>query len=130
GEGGADLLGGDGRALARTLMGRVVGAQAWGVPVVADGSAWAVKNGWMPRDATGLWVVHSFGRVTSGGRDCLLAVLSDGHATMAEGVARVGAAARGAMAALRPPPAEGGRRPAGRSGSGLGRLPGRAVRWG
>ena len=113
GEEGADLLGGDARALARTLMGRVVAAQAWGVPVVADGSAWAVKNGWMPRDATGLWVVHSFGRVTSGGRDCLLAVLSDGHATMAGGVARVEAAARAAMAALPPQPAEGGRRPAG-----------------
>ncbi|MFJ9666122.1 serine hydrolase [Streptomyces sp. NPDC101219] len=112
GEEGADLLGGGARALARTLMGQVVAAQAWGVPVVADGPAWAVKNGWMPRDATGLWVVHSFGRVTSGGRDCLLTVLSDGHATMAEGVARVEAAARAAMAALRPA-AEGGRRPAG-----------------
>ncbi|WP_437031406.1 serine hydrolase [Streptomyces sp. enrichment culture] len=101
GEAGRGLLDQEARDSARRLMAQVVPAQAWGVPVVADGSAWAVKNGWMPRDATGLWVVHSVGRVTSGGRDVLLAVLSDGHATMAEGVVRVEAAARTAVAALR-----------------------------
>ncbi|MEU3946991.1 serine hydrolase [Streptomyces sp. NPDC029526] len=101
GEAGRGLLDEEARAGARRLMAEVVPEQAWGVPVVADGSAWAVKNGWMPRDATGLWVVHSIGRVTSGGREVLLAVLSDGNASRAEGVARVEAAARTAVTALR-----------------------------
>ncbi|MFF8585927.1 serine hydrolase [Streptomyces althioticus] len=91
----------DGAAYVRELMERVVPEQAWGVPALADpGTRWAVKNGWLPRDATGLWVVNSTGYVTSGGRAYAVAVLSDGHASMAEGVARVEAAARAAVRAL------------------------------
>ncbi|GAB2445303.1 hypothetical protein GCM10027162_46910 [Streptomyces incanus] len=94
------------RAYVRGLMERVVPEQAWGVPVVAEavppgGAAWAVKNGWVPRDATGLWVVNSIGRVTVGGRDLLVAALSDGNPTMARGVALVEAAARAAVSAFR-----------------------------
>ncbi|MEY9489725.1 beta-lactamase class A [Streptomyces calvus] len=90
-------LGEDARAYARWLMQRVVPDQAWGVPAVADpGTAWAVKNGWLPRDATGLWVVHSVGCVTVGGRVCLMAVLSDGNASRARGVALVERAAAAA----------------------------------
>ncbi|MBT3164976.1 serine hydrolase [Streptomyces sp. Vc74B-19] len=86
------------RAYVRELMERVVPEQAWGVPALADpGTGWAVKNGWLPRDATGLWVVNSTGCVTAGGRVCAVAVLSDGHASMAEGVARVEEAAREAV---------------------------------
>ncbi|WYB40499.1 hypothetical protein WJ438_32460 [Streptomyces sp. GD-15H] len=100
---GADSeLTGASRAYVRGLMEGVVADQAWGVPVVADelltdGSSWAVKNGWVPRDATGLWVVNSVGRVTVDGRDLLMAVLSDGNATMTQGVALVEAAARAAV---------------------------------
>ncbi|MGW0075080.1 serine hydrolase [Streptomyces cellulosae] len=81
---------GDARAYVRELMERVVPEQAWGVPSLADpGTRWAVKNGWLPRDATGLWVVNSTGCVTVGGRVYAVAVLSDGHASMTEGVASV-----------------------------------------
>ncbi|MFJ6857606.1 serine hydrolase [Streptomyces werraensis] len=89
---------GDARVYVRELMERVVPEQAWGVPTLADpGTRWAVKNGWLPRDATGLWVVNSTGCVTVGGRVYAVAVLSDGHASMAEGVARVEEAARDAV---------------------------------
>ncbi|MFF8033330.1 serine hydrolase [Streptomyces sp. NPDC016626] len=109
--GGGPQLDGDSRALVRELMERVVPDQAWGVPAVADaGTAWAVKNGWLPRDATGLWVVHSVGRVTAGGRECLVSVLSDGNATKAAGVALVEAAAGAARSAF----GGGAGRPAGR----------------
>ncbi|MCF1600373.1 hypothetical protein L0P92_43595, partial [Streptomyces muensis] len=53
---------------------------------------------WLPRTATGLWDVNSVGRVTVDGRDCLVAVLSDGNATQAEGIALVEAAAVAAVA--------------------------------
>ncbi|WP_193511571.1 hypothetical protein [Streptomyces griseoloalbus] len=83
-------VGRDARAYVRGLMEQVVPEQAWGVPAVADaGTAWAVKNGWLPRDATGPWVVHGVGRVTAGGRACLMAVLPDGNATKALGVTLV-----------------------------------------
>ncbi|MGA5316002.1 serine hydrolase [Streptomyces pseudogriseolus] len=93
-----DSVVGDARAYVRELMERVVPEQAWGVPTLADpGTRWAVKNGWLPRDATGLWVVNSTGCVTAGGRVYAVAVLSDGHASMADGVARVEEAARKAV---------------------------------
>ncbi|MFJ7999454.1 serine hydrolase [Streptomyces sp. NPDC096310] len=95
------------------LMGRVVPGQDWGVsasrgtgagtgvPVdTADrdgsgrcGDGVALKNGWLPRTESGLWVVHSVGRVD----DCLVVVLSDGHASKEEGIARVEEAAVGAV---------------------------------
>ncbi|MBT3151921.1 hypothetical protein HTV45_13660 [Streptomyces sp. CHD11] len=86
------------RAYVRGLMEQVVPEQAWGVPTAADGgTAWAVKNGWLPRGATGLWVVHSTGYVRTGGRDCLVAALSDGNTTRERGVTLVEAAVRHAL---------------------------------
>jgi hypothetical protein len=85
------------RAYLRGLMGRIAVGQRWGVSAVADGSGWALKNGWLPRTATGLWDINSIGRVTFGGRDFLVAVLSDGHSTQAEGIALVEAAAGAAV---------------------------------
>ncbi|MFG2146565.1 serine hydrolase [Streptomyces sp. NPDC048696] len=82
-----------------TVMSRTVAGQDWGVS--AAGTAWALKNGWLPRTATGLWVVNSIGRVTApDGRVCLVAVLSDGHATKEAGVAAVEDAARAAVRAV------------------------------
>ncbi|MFG3256554.1 serine hydrolase [Streptomyces sp. NPDC048172] len=91
-------LDGPARAYVQERLARVVEDQRWGVS--AAGEAVGLKNGWMPRDATGLWVVHSVGRVTAGGRPVLLAVLSEGHATKADGVAAVERAARAAVRAL------------------------------
>ncbi|MFH8977354.1 hypothetical protein [Streptomyces sp. NPDC017890] len=88
------------RAYVRRLMGRIADGQRWGVSAAADGSggsAWALKNGWLRRSTTGLWVVNSIGRVTSGGHDRLVAVVSRGHATRAEGISLTEAAARAAV---------------------------------
>ncbi len=79
------------------LMGRVVQGQRWGVSAAGDGCGWALKNGWLPRAATGLWVVNSIGRVTAGGRGCLVAALSKGNPTWAAGIALVEAAAVAAV---------------------------------
>ncbi|MFE2599101.1 serine hydrolase [Streptomyces sp. NPDC059396] len=84
-------LNGRSRRFVAGLMERVVPGQDWGVS--AAGDDWALKNGWLPRTASGLWAVHSVGRV----RDCLIVVLSDGHATKDEGVARVETAAVSAV---------------------------------
>ncbi|MEU3252152.1 serine hydrolase [Streptomyces sp. NPDC006997] len=88
------------RTYLRELMGRIDAGQDWGVSAVADGSSWALKNGWLPRTATGLWDVNSIGRVTADGHDCLLAVLSDGNATKERGVALVEAVAGAAVRAV------------------------------
>ncbi|MFB6552289.1 hypothetical protein [Streptomyces sp. NPDC056405] len=91
------------RAYVRGLMGRIADGQRWGVSAAADGgggvdgSGWALKNGWLRRSTTGLWVVNSIGRVTSGGHDRLVAVVSRGSATQAEGISLTEAAARAAV---------------------------------
>ncbi|MFI6082183.1 serine hydrolase [Streptomyces sp. NPDC051217] len=93
--GGTTPLGERSRAFVADLMTHVVPDQAWGVS--AAGSAPALKNGWMPLSATGLWIVNSVGRVTAGDRDVLVAVLSGGHPTKDAGIALVEAAARAAV---------------------------------
>ncbi|WP_432753569.1 serine hydrolase [Streptomyces sp. JL2001] len=91
----------DSRACVAGLMERVVAGQDWGVSAAADGPRdTALKNGWLPRDATGLWDVNSIGRITAGGRVRLVAVLSDGHPTREAGIALVERAARAAVSAL------------------------------
>ncbi|MYR44726.1 serine hydrolase [Streptomyces sp. SID5910] len=87
------------RTYLRDLMGRIAADQRWGVSAAADGTdgAWALKNGWLRRSTTGLWVINSIGRITSGGHDRLVAVLSRGTATQAEGVSLTEAAARAAV---------------------------------
>ncbi|MEV6318136.1 serine hydrolase [Streptomyces sp. NPDC051776] len=85
------------RAFLHGLMSRVQPDQAWGVSAAADpGSATALKNGWLPRSATGLWVVNSIGEVRHDGHRLLVAVVSDSHRTMDIGVRQVEAAARAA----------------------------------
>lgn len=85
------------RSYLRGLMGRIEADQRWGVSAAGDGSACALKNGWLPRSTTGLWVVNSIGRVTVDGRACLVAVLSRCNTTQARGIALVESAAKAAV---------------------------------
>ncbi|MDX3075173.1 serine hydrolase [Streptomyces sp. MI02-7b] len=87
------------RGYIRRLMGRVSSGQDWGVPSAADG-AFEVKNGWLQRSTTSLWDINSIGRITSGGRTYLVAVVSRGSATRAGGIALVEDAAKAAVAAF------------------------------
>ncbi|MGP4110872.1 serine hydrolase [Streptomyces sp. 4N509B] len=87
------------RAYLRQLMGSVTAEQRWGISAASDGD-FELKNGWLPRSQTGLWDVNSIGRVTVDGGSVLLAVVSDGHTTQAEGIVVVEAAARAAVATL------------------------------
>ncbi|MFF4507218.1 serine hydrolase [Streptomyces sp. NPDC001401] len=82
------------------LMGRIEADQHWGVSAAADGSKWALKNGWLARSTTGLWDINSIGRVTVDGRDYLVAALSKGNSTQAKGISLVESAAKAAVSAL------------------------------
>ncbi|MEV7320950.1 serine hydrolase [Streptomyces sp. NPDC093970] len=85
------------RSYLQGLMESVESDQRWGVSAAADGAGFALKNGWLARSSTGLWDVNSIGRVTAGGTDYLVAVLSDGTVSQARGIALVEAAARAAV---------------------------------
>ncbi|MFE1833834.1 serine hydrolase [Streptomyces sviceus] len=85
------------RSYVQGLMGRIEADQRWGVSAAADGSGWALKNGWLPRSTTGLWDVNSIGRVSVDGRAYLVAVLSNGNSTQAKGISLVEAAAKAAV---------------------------------
>ncbi|MFF4834450.1 serine hydrolase [Streptomyces sp. NPDC001315] len=84
----------------RGLMKQIETDQHWGVSAAADGSAWALKNGWLARSTTGLWDINSIGRVTVDGHDYLVSVLSNGNATQTKGISLVEAAARAALSAF------------------------------
>ncbi|MEU2246291.1 serine hydrolase [Streptomyces sp. NPDC019224] len=86
------------RAYVQGLMARVEADQQWGVS--AAGDTWALKNGWMPRTATGLWNVNSIGRVTADGHIYLVAVLSGGQTSEESGIALVESAAKAAVGVL------------------------------
>lgn len=90
------------RTYIRSLMSRVAGDQAWGVSAAAD-SQWALKNGWLQRNTTGLWDVNSVGHITANGHRYLVAVLSNGSASMSDGVALVEKAARQALSSASAP---------------------------
>ncbi|MEU1409187.1 serine hydrolase [Streptomyces sp. NPDC005728] len=92
----ASALSDTSRTYIRTLMTHVAADQSWGVSA-ASGSGWALKNGWLQRNTTGLWDVNSVGRITTGGHHYLVAVLSDGNTSMKDGVALVERAARAAV---------------------------------
>ncbi|MBT2506017.1 serine hydrolase [Streptomyces sp. ISL-98] len=91
-------LGEGSRTYVQGLMKRIAAGQDWGVS--AAGGGWALKNGWLPRSATGLWDINSIGRVTVEGRVWLVAVLSDGHTTKEAGIALVEDVARTAVKAV------------------------------
>ncbi|MGW2520270.1 serine hydrolase [Streptomyces sp. NPDC001617] len=85
------------RAYVQELMGQIEADQHWGVSAAADGSKWALKNGWLARSATGLWDINSIGRVTVDGHAYLVAALSKGNSTQAKGISLVEAAAKAAV---------------------------------
>ncbi|MFJ1810468.1 MULTISPECIES: serine hydrolase [unclassified Streptomyces] len=89
------------RTYVQGLMGRIAADQRWGVSAAADGSSWALKNGWLARSTTGLWDINSIGRVTVDGHDCLVAVVSNGNATQAAGISLVEQVARAAVSSFR-----------------------------
>ncbi|RKN38219.1 hypothetical protein D7294_25320 [Streptomyces hoynatensis] len=98
----------DSRRYVQELMGTVVDDQQWGISAAADGE-FELKNGWLPRSQTDLWDVNSIGRITWGGQRFLIAVVSDGHPTEADGIAAVEAAAEAAVAAVTTPQGTAGR---------------------
>ncbi len=74
------------------LMENVRPGQQWGVSAAASpGTAFAIKDGWLPDPA--LWVVNSIGIVQHDGQQLLIAVLSNGQPTEADGIAADSAAA-------------------------------------
>ncbi|MER5516445.1 serine hydrolase [Streptomyces sp. NPDC002763] len=85
------------RSYLQGLMKTIESDQRWGVSAAADGSEFALKNGWLARSSTGLWDVNSIGRVTVGGSDYLVAVLSNGTVNQAKGISLVEAAAKAAV---------------------------------
>jgi beta-lactamase class A len=69
------------------LMSNVEPGQGWGVSACADPStSTALKNGWLPRSATGLWVVNSIGSVRHNGHHLLIAALSDDQKSQEDGI--------------------------------------------
>ncbi len=81
-------------------MGAVEEEQDWGVSAAGSpGSRWALKNGWLQRTTTGLWVINSIGQVTVHGRRHLVSVLSDGNVSMESGISLVERAAGAAIGA-------------------------------
>ncbi|MDI2132335.1 serine hydrolase [Yinghuangia seranimata] len=88
------------RAYLQDLMGSVDADQAWGVSAAADGGDTVLKNGWLPRDETGLWVINSIGRISFQGHELLVVVLSDGQRSEEAGEAQVEAVAKAAVPAV------------------------------
>ncbi|MGW1997034.1 serine hydrolase [Embleya sp. NPDC001921] len=89
------------RAYLADLMTSVEDGQTWGVATAADRDTTpALKNGWLPRDATGLWVINSIGHITHAGRPLLIAVLSDDQPSMPTGITQLEAVAQAAVPAV------------------------------
>lgn len=82
------------------LMQQVEADQRWGVSAAATGGTTALKNGWLPRSATNLWVINSVGRVQRDGHTLLIAVVSDGNADESTGISLVQSIAKAAGADL------------------------------
>ncbi len=64
-------------------------SESWGISGgVPAGVTIAIKNGWLPLDAGG-WQINSIGYINGAGRDYLIAVLSNGNASEAQGIATI-----------------------------------------
>ncbi|SDT80690.1 Beta-lactamase class A [Streptomyces sp. TLI_053] len=97
---GDSLLSATSRDYIRELLDQVEEDQRWGVGAAASDGGFAVKNGWLPRDSDGLWVINSIGRVERDGHELLIAVVSDGNTTDTDGVDLVESVARAAAEAV------------------------------
>jgi Beta-lactamase enzyme family len=86
-----DGLLGDASTTVTDLMGAVVSTQDWGISAaVHDGETSILKNGWMTRsDQDDLWTVNTIGRITGSDADITMAVMSEGSASSAAGIALV-----------------------------------------
>ena len=98
---GADsVLDDDAQQYEQSLMSAVVDEQSFGVSAAADDpDDAALKVGYLRRSATGLWDVTSIGRIAADGHTYLVAVLTDGSATLEEGAALTDDIARAAVSA-------------------------------
>ena len=94
------LLSSTSRQYIQGLLGQVESDQRWGVSAAASGSDFAVKNGWLPRSATGLWVINSIGEVERDGHQLLIAVVSDGNISESGGISLVQSVAQAAAGSL------------------------------
>ncbi len=94
------LLSATSRAYIQELLDQVEDDQRWGVGAAASNGGFEVKNGWLPRDTDGLWVINSIGRVERDGHELLIAVVSDGNPTDTDGVDLVESVALAAAEAL------------------------------
>lgn len=72
------------------LMGQVVDGQDWGVSAATcAGDRVALKNGWLRRVSNERWAVASVGLVRGHGHTYAIAVLTEGSANVATGIATV-----------------------------------------
>jgi beta-lactamase class A len=99
----SDVLDQERRAYVLDLMAGVAADQRWGIEAVArPGERLEVKDGWLDYSGhDGRWTVNSVGRISGDGRDLVLAVLSDDHATLDDGLAVVERAAVAAAGVVR-----------------------------
>ncbi|MFC1443565.1 serine hydrolase [Streptacidiphilus sp. N1-10] len=88
------------RSYEQGLMSQVETDQRWGVSAAATSSDFALKNGWLPRSATGLWVINSVGRVSRNGHLLLISVVSDGNLSESGGISLVESMAKAAAETL------------------------------
>ncbi|MHA6764482.1 serine hydrolase [Streptacidiphilus sp. PAMC 29251] len=95
----SSLLDSASRGYVQGLLSQVETDQQWGVSAAATGG-FELKNGWLPRSTTGLWVVNSTGRIDRGGHQLLISVVSDGNRTMAQGITLIESVAEAAAGAL------------------------------
>ncbi|MFE3659932.1 serine hydrolase [Streptomyces sp. NPDC059165] len=83
------------------LMDGIAAEQGWGISAAADDSASTrLKNGWLSRSETGLWVINSIGTTERDGNRFLVAVLSDDQPSQAAGISLVETIAVRAVALL------------------------------
>lgn len=98
---GGSALSAASRAYVQELMGNVEADQAWGVSAAASsGTAAELKNGWLRRSTTELWVINSVGRVSVAGKRYLVAVVSNGSTTKDDGISLVEDVAKAAVKAV------------------------------